>query len=1544
MSDTCNKKTELTPTNDMTSKPPTPPAEEEDERLQRSPSILNATEQVVKAAVNMERSDSVFFDDEDDELLSGDDANNKQPTSDEEEPAIEAMLSDSMRKLKIVPSPRLRKPSITSHPKRASTESVSDFGEVSKFLTMESLDQQEAPSETPIPSPQPLHNSNISSGAHAELPSGPLAILESCGAMPLSLPELRTLYRRLDSSDADIATTILDARQKQQSRRSQQEQPQDAPILNDKDQAMLLHSMFVTFCSPPPSLDSITRILNMERHADYDNDTNVPLPKDSLISVSGAPKVSVISLLTNNPKIHLLRLPLAFQLAFFRILIRLLTNETDVEHDQECLFACDWVQDDDRSTTFGDTSPEDEIEPELLVRRKAIRTMRESLMDTKKVAKAAHRPNQLYTVVRFRSGTAWKESVVTSLLNLFRILLDDDKEDSGILLAPVSRLMGLCATARVEIKELREMLALAGRPFPVSEQAPTREPGLDRLLMIRAITTAAEGSSRSSLLVGKASPRYFFSFGLGHGLARTFQSMSTWPFRNDFGMAVWFRAESLDFSNSRKCPKLLSARTHDGGGIDVSLMPLRKKEGSDTPATVIAVTVFDSQANGKEASEVQQIKLERCVLLPQVWYHVAVRHTRSRLKGVFSMSSRQHVSIMLDGKIMLTESLKFPKISLTEGGTESPSATSLLRGSLRRQSGRPSGSTMTIQCGAHFEGQTGTFYVFNENVSDATLRSLYEISGGTDGIVKRRSLKQEDSSWDERRSTIAVRSHALSVEIKNDDVEEIVLSKHENEPGRSDSNVVDPAVTVADMGDDGQEESDLPPELSKASFGSKLFLVWDPHRVEDQVALDLHSGAHVRIDTDNVKAWHVDGAKSVVGSIGGVQAIIPILQATLAGRVEQYWPFFGNKGTNDLESRKRTEREKVYILVPCLFALVSSFLRNHGENTREMLRCGGIDILEQLLVSNKTLSKGSDESQVRETLTSVLTVYPELARRLVTSLLDTQSACSHYTGLETIVFSRLLFNFQLWFSSPSQAFGVALYGTLLPVLSALSKMSPRKVRDCVGVRPMVEQLREFTSGKETERQEVLTELFDRSSLSGLHAHDKLTTVERRHVVDVLLAMTSSLLAAGTFPDQLQPLLNYISYNINTEWEQASEDIRDGNGPTARTGVRLERYSATVKASTVLLCLLQARPDISGLVESLSKCCGGELGAAGWLLCCLVNTYDDDLRSIGIRCVSAYLDRVAPEEDAMLTMVSSDHSALQSEHSVEAASNQLLHFASNRVLSSAVLTNTLSNVGKGLAAIGNSGALSQILPSSKVSVKVVYKLLWHLLKCHRERSDKSTHAALLQILLENGELMHSSISSMNEFVVKNDLLRCGYTINTDVADISSLSLGSYSDEKMRQTQAISTILLLLRFFPSNWREQWLRVLVDMCQASRSNVEVLLSSTQWQPPLFHLVSDVVEEMATKCLPEDSDLDHRSGISKSFDLCFKLYASVLGHCFRHGGDQVSILPNGRLGAMKFVVLNSKYFVLTGLTNTGTSSFASAYMCKWTRGSDADSGPLAC
>ena len=159
-----------------------------------------------------------------------------------------------------------------------------------------------------------------------------------------------------------------------------------------------------------------------------------------------------------------------------------------------------------------------------------------------------------------------------------------------------------------------------------------------------------------------------------------------------------------------------------------------------------------------------------------------------------------------------------------------------------------------------------------------------------------------------------MRLHALLVEITKVDAEEIVLSSHENDLRRSPSgsrhgsSLNKTSAIVTDIGDgEGHENSDLPVELSKAALGSRLFMVWDPKKVEDPVILDLHSRAHVKMDADKVQPWHVDEAKSVIASIGGVQALIRVIRAVLSGDIECHWQSLGDKWIQDNTHQTRID-------------------------------------------------------------------------------------------------------------------------------------------------------------------------------------------------------------------------------------------------------------------------------------------------------------------------------------------------------------------------------------------------------------------------------------------------------------------------------------------------------------------------------------------------------------------------------------------------------------------------------------------------------------
>jgi len=219
--------------------------------------------------------------------------------------------------------------------------------------------------------------------------------------------------------------------------------------------------------------------------------------------------------------------------------------------------------------------------------------------------------------------------------------------------------------------------------------------------------------------------------------------------------------------------------------------------------------------------------------------------------------------------------------------------------------------------------------------------------------------------------------------------------------------------------------------------------------------MELHSGAHVSLDHECVQAVCIESAQHVIGSVGGVQIMLPILQSML-----------GKKSIGIMKEKKDSDEDEVviYSLVPDLLNLLSCFVRGNNQNARELLRCGGIDIVEQLLFENKAKTvmgaPYKKYSKVR-----ALFVFPSLSKLLVQTLLELQSSCSHYLALETKVFSRLLFNIPLWFEGRAQDAGVPLYRYLLPVLSSIVQKDPVKVRDCVGATDMIWLMRDIVEMK-----------------------------------------------------------------------------------------------------------------------------------------------------------------------------------------------------------------------------------------------------------------------------------------------------------------------------------------------------------------------------------------------------------------------------------------------------------------------------------------------
>ena len=1084
----------------------------------------------------------------------------------------------------------------------------------------------------------------------------------------------------------------------------------------DED-TMALHALFDGFCIPAVDVETCQAALELERRTQDATSKKkggvVPLPEQPTIrmtpsSSSAKSQTSrIVALLqqrsggsnsssskqtasTTTSNIFL-QLPVHFSSALLRILIRLLSHETDSEYNEACFLTLPWKQEERHHGPIRLTE-DPAVDPDHATRRPHLQYSVARFQCTWMMSSCcvkrdtddgeANGNNKnggcCGTTINSQSINNDSRLAVQTILSLWEsvAILESPSDRRRRLLAPLARLLGLLATAGLAPRVLRRMLSLAATPLltPVA-----------RLSIVRALKTAAAGASRSSLLP-KSAPRNFFCFGgTSTGMQRTISGLAAWPFRNDFGMALWFRAERFDDASS---PVLLSVRTEDGGGIEVSIVPIEKGKSSpsSTEACTVAISIYDSSRNGKRGLPMHHLLVRGgCVLLPRVWYHLAVRHTRSRLKGVFSLSTRQQVSVMLDGKIMLTESLPFPKISDADFAEES-AGTTLLKSTLRRNSSHSS-MNVTMTFGSNFEGQTGALHIFNDNVSDASFRALYEMTGGSGGLLKR--THSLGDTWDARRSEIVRKSRVLDVHMASVDADDIVLSQRRQSGIRKKmlAGKIEPVVDLGGEGEDN-DDADLPPDLRKAAFGSKVFVTWDPRRTSGSLALELHIGAHINMD--GVYSWGISGAQDVISSTGGIQALVPLFRSFLNGDIERSWAVVAEESGDVVD--KAGSRDAAFTVIPDLFRLLSSFVQDRNDNARELLRCGGVDVIEQLLHNCKKIAVGKGCSA---SIFGVLNSHVGLAFLLVETLLEFRAACSHYVGLETKMFSRILFNIPLWLSGFDGVPGAAMHIVLLPVLSTLARINPEKVRDCVGVKDMVNVLKEYSiiSTKTSVNVEDVAR-FNEEPVAG-YSDSALTHVQTRLATNVVLGMIFSVIATGTSPQDLSPFIRLISSNFDLDVCNLTD--KEEKASTSSFDNITDRHRLTESACTVLLLLFQIRPAVPGLFESFAHTCGGVQGGVGWILCAMVNSQDDKIRSLGIRCLAAYLDVASRGADLPLSLGSS---LLPSGSSTDITTDvsSTVRRASTR----------FSRIAKGLAAMGPN-ARAIVLPPSKLTARVVFKV-------------------------------------------------------------------------------------------------------------------------------------------------------------------------------------------------------------------------------------------
>ena len=204
------------------------------------------------------------------------------------------------------------------------------------------------------------------------------------------------------------------------------------------------------------------------------------------------------------------------------------------------------------------------------------------------------------------------------------------------------------------------------------------------------------------------------------------------------------------------------------------------------------------------------------------------------------------------------------------------------------------------------------------------------------------------------------------------------------------------------------------------------------------------------------------------------------------------------------------------MIIQSLLFLLASFIREHDVNCRELFRCGGAHVIEQVLSENKKEYDRSKHGRYG------LGITPDIARCNASALLDLWQASRPIFALETVVFTRLLFNLPLLLGGVSRRSGVSFHAAMLPVLSELAMQNPEKVRDCVGTKELFDLVTEYSSiaiGDGDNRKE--NTLFRRA---GPSAEDPLYLSERIFIIDVIFSIIAGILSERCTSQDLYPLI------------------------------------------------------------------------------------------------------------------------------------------------------------------------------------------------------------------------------------------------------------------------------------------------------------------------------------------------------------------------------------------------------------------------------------
>lgn len=435
-----------------------------------------------------------------------------------------------------------------------------------------------------------------------------------------------------------------------------------------------------------------------------------------------------------------------------------------------------------------------------------------------------------------------------------------------------------------------------------------------------------------------------------------------------------------------------------------------------------------------------------------------------------------------------------------------------------------------------------------------------------------------------------------------------------------------------------------------------------------------------------------------------------------------------------------------------------------------------------------------------------------------------------------------------------------------------------------------------------------------------------------------MAILFEVWRVGSAVEEISFMVSTLSKYLEYEWELASHDKSHDVSTISRQGLRLQRYNCALKLSTLLHLLLQIKPSPPNFLENFVLALGGAQSCISWILSALVNSYCDRIRAVGIRCAVLFIEATSRGPDSPLAIDVSDV-ALGEDGSKQ---EETFSFQENTM---ALISNVgqgimNSNVGKGLAAMGPSG-LKRGGSSVPVTARIVYKLLWHLLKSQRYHIDVWTQASLKSLVFERTveAKLKTMASVREELIVPDEVLDETHRIELAKIEPMMQNVALGMDPKVRDIWGLNILLRLLRFLPEPLIDQWLSDFIDLSARSTDFLEAVSTTQSWQPCLFQLVSEATESITSKrtkfggedggdqAMSSDGGGTSTNGGNKPIDensvqesmkrldSALELYASLLAFKFRQSAD-IALATIEEAASLQRVCLNGQQVFILLLT----------------------------